>query len=101
MTLGRVARIRSINHPRSFSTTSAALALSNVARSKANQLSQWKGTSVIGETTKNFIGGEFVDSKSSEWTEVLDPVMSIIMTYAGTHGNLDHTNITLHCTADH
>ncbi|KAJ4499486.1 methylmalonate-semialdehyde dehydrogenase [Lentinula lateritia] len=73
MTLGRVARIRSINHPRSFSTTSAALALSNVARSKANQLSQWKGTSVIGETTKNFIGGEFVDSKSSEWTEVLDP----------------------------
>lgn len=54
---------------RSFATLSA------VALPKAEKISaEWKGTSVTGGTTKNFIGGEFVESKTSEWVDVLDPV---------------------------
>ncbi|KAE9408241.1 methylmalonate-semialdehyde dehydrogenase [Gymnopus androsaceus JB14] len=58
---------------RNFSTSSRVLALSSAAQLKVDQLSQWKGTSVTGGTTKNFIGGEFVESRSSDWTEVYDP----------------------------
>ncbi|KAJ4485973.1 methylmalonate-semialdehyde dehydrogenase [Lentinula aciculospora] len=79
MTLTRVARISSICRPRGFSSTSTTLALSNLARLKANQLSQWKGTSVNGGTTKNFIGGEFVESQSSDWIDVLDPTTQTLL----------------------
>lgn len=50
-------------------------ALTAAARSRAEQISkEWKGTSATGENTKNFIGGEFVESKTSEWIDVVDPV---------------------------
>jgi malonate-semialdehyde dehydrogenase (acetylating)/methylmalonate-semialdehyde dehydrogenase len=49
--------------------------LSAPARKAAEQLSNdWKGTSATGENTKMYIGGEFVESKASEWLDVLDPV---------------------------
>ncbi|KAJ4002462.1 methylmalonate-semialdehyde dehydrogenase [Lentinula boryana] len=79
MTLNRVARIRSIRCPRRFSTTRSALSLSNAARLKADQLSSWKGTSVNGGTTKNFIGGEFVESKTTDWIDVLDPTTQTLL----------------------
>ncbi len=60
---------------RCFSSSAVSRALSAAARPMAEQLSdQWKGTSATGGTTKNFIGGQFVESKATEWTEVLDPV---------------------------
>jgi malonate-semialdehyde dehydrogenase (acetylating) / methylmalonate-semialdehyde dehydrogenase len=35
--------------------------LNDAVRARAEQLSAWKGTSAVGEVTKNFIGGEFVE----------------------------------------
>ncbi|EIW71962.1 hypothetical protein TREMEDRAFT_70598 [Tremella mesenterica DSM 1558] len=35
--------------------------------------SKWKGTTADGGTTKNYIGGEFLDSKADKWLEVRDP----------------------------
>lgn len=51
------------------------LGLNSVVREKAEQLSRdWKGTNASGENTKNFIGGEFVQSKATQWVDVVDPV---------------------------
>jgi hypothetical protein len=36
--------------------------------------SKWKGTTANGGRTKNYIGGEFVDSQADKWLEVNDPV---------------------------
>ncbi|KAK1228754.1 hypothetical protein PQX77_008248 [Marasmius sp. AFHP31] len=70
--LSRVSRLTSV-HSRAFSTSHTLSALSSLAQPKADQLSAWKGTSATGGTTKNFIGGEFVESKATEWIDVLDP----------------------------
>jgi malonate-semialdehyde dehydrogenase (acetylating) / methylmalonate-semialdehyde dehydrogenase len=48
--------------------------LSDAVRARAEGLSSWKGTSATGEKTKNYIGGEFLESTSSEWLDVIDPV---------------------------
>lgn len=54
--------------------------LNAIAQPIAEKISaEWKGTSVTGGTTKNFIGGQFVESKTDEWFDVHDPVcMSVI-----------------------
>jgi malonate-semialdehyde dehydrogenase (acetylating)/methylmalonate-semialdehyde dehydrogenase len=59
---------------RRFSTSASRNSLSSLAKASAERLSEWRGTSVTGGNTKNFIGGEFVDSKTSDWIDVLDPV---------------------------
>jgi len=52
--------------------------LSSLARPVAEKISAgWKGTSMTGGTTKNFIGGQFVESRADTWLEVLDPVCSV------------------------
>jgi malonate-semialdehyde dehydrogenase (acetylating)/methylmalonate-semialdehyde dehydrogenase len=51
--------------------------LSDAVRARAEQLSQWKGTSATGENTRNYIGGEFVESKAEQWIDVVDPVRTI------------------------
>lgn len=44
-------------------------------RERAEQLSSnWKGTNASGGATKNYIGGEFVESKAEKWLDVVDPV---------------------------
>ena len=49
--------------------------LAALARPKAEQISrEWKGTNASGEVTKAFIGGEFVESSSNQYTDVVDPV---------------------------
>ena len=49
--------------------------LNAVARAKAEQVTaQWKGTNASGENVKNYIGGNFVDSKSDQWIDLVDPV---------------------------
>ncbi|CCM05185.1 uncharacterized protein FIBRA_07394 [Fibroporia radiculosa] len=56
-------------------------ALGASARAKAEQLSaDWKGTSATGENTKNFLGGEFVESKTQSWIDVVDPATQTLLT---------------------
>ncbi len=63
---------------RSYATVSVQpplRGLNSVVREKAEKLSRdWKGTNASGENTTNFIGGEFVQSKATQWIEVVDPV---------------------------
>ncbi|KAF8445799.1 methylmalonate-semialdehyde dehydrogenase [Boletus edulis BED1] len=48
--------------------------LSQTARPWAEKLSaEWKGTHATGGNTKNYIGGEFVESKATVWHDVVDP----------------------------
>ncbi|KAG9074006.1 hypothetical protein FS749_014481, partial [Ceratobasidium sp. UAMH 11750] len=55
--------------------------LSAPARQAAEQISKdWRGTSATGENTKLYIGGEFVESKSSQWLDVLDPSTQTLLT---------------------
>lgn len=55
--------------------------LSAPARKAAEQLSKdWKGTSATGEKTKLYIGGEFVESKATEWLDVHDPSTQTVVT---------------------
>ncbi|KAJ7169735.1 Aldehyde/histidinol dehydrogenase [Mycena filopes] len=42
-------------------------------QASADRLAPWRGTSVTGGTTKNFIGGEFTESKTTDWIDILDP----------------------------
>jgi malonate-semialdehyde dehydrogenase (acetylating)/methylmalonate-semialdehyde dehydrogenase len=65
-------------HVRGLATAISRAPLSGlnaVARAKAEQISaEWKGTNASGENVKNYIGGKFVDSKSEQWIDLLDPV---------------------------
>ncbi|KAL1761996.1 Aldehyde/histidinol dehydrogenase [Schizophyllum commune] len=59
---------------RLFATSASRSALSATALPHAEKLSaEWKGTSMMGGKTKNFIGGEFAESQASEWIDVVDP----------------------------
>lgn len=66
---------------RSYATVSVQpplRGLNSSVREKAEKLSRdWKGTSSSGEDTKNFIGGEFVQSRTTQWIDVVDPVRRI------------------------
>lgn len=58
--------------------------LNAIARPIAEKLSaEWKGTSLTGGKTKNFINGEFADSKTDKWLDVHDPVSSLCWVVAG------------------
>lgn len=77
MSLSRFPRLRHISaSSRSFATSARVNAgLSALARPIAEDISaNWKGTSMTGGTTKNFIGGQFVESKADKWLDVQDPV---------------------------
>lgn len=72
-TLGlTIMRLSPIVSRRSYATLSG---LSQTARPWADKLSaEWKGTHATGANTKNYIGGEFVESKAAVWHDVVDPV---------------------------
>jgi len=78
-----MARLPSINclHVRTFATAVTRPPLSGLnatVRAKAEQISsQWKGTNASGGTVKNYIGGQFVDSKSADWVDIVDPVLLV------------------------
>jgi malonate-semialdehyde dehydrogenase (acetylating)/methylmalonate-semialdehyde dehydrogenase len=68
----KVTRIRCA---RTFATVAMPHGFSPIAQRRAEQISrEWKGTDATGGPTKNFIGGEFMESKAKEWYDVLDPV---------------------------
>ncbi|THH11200.1 hypothetical protein EW145_g822 [Phellinidium pouzarii] len=50
-------------------------------RGRAEQLSaNWKGTNASGDSTKNFIGGQFVESKADNFIDVVDPSTQTLLT---------------------
>jgi hypothetical protein len=60
---------------RCFHTSTSVKALSALAQPVAERIStNWKGTNATGSPTKNFVGGQFVESKATEWIDVHDPV---------------------------
>ena len=64
--------MRTIVSRRAYATLSG---LSQSARPWAEKLSaEWKGTHATGGNTKNYIGGQFVESKATVWHDVVDPV---------------------------
>ncbi|KAG8897809.1 hypothetical protein FRB99_007912 [Tulasnella sp. 403] len=74
--------------PRNLSTVTKSVSrryathsgsLSPLAQAAAQKLSNWKGTSTTGGTTKNFINGEFVESKTDKWLEVHDPSTQTVL----------------------
>ena len=74
MQAARISRIGPIRK-RNFASSAALRALNATARSKAEQISsEWQGTSATGGNTKNYIDGKFVDSNTTEWHDVVDPV---------------------------
>lgn len=71
MAAHRLTRLSALSR-RSYGSVST---LSTAVRAKAEKLSaDWKGTSATGGNTRNYIGGEFVESTTSQWHNVLDPV---------------------------
>lgn len=53
---------------------------SPLAAKAAEEVSaKWKGTSATGGTTKNYIGGEFVESKADRWIDVHDPASNVVV----------------------
>ncbi|PIL31560.1 hypothetical protein GSI_06262 [Ganoderma sinense ZZ0214-1] len=72
-------RVRSLA---TSSTAKPALSgLSVTGKSRAEKISQeWKGTSATGGNSKNFIGGEFVESKADQWIDVVDPASQTLLT---------------------
>ncbi|KAK2461646.1 hypothetical protein APHAL10511_006109 [Amanita phalloides] len=80
MSLQRFPRL-GCSHLRLFSTSTRLNALNAKAQAFADKLSaEWKGTSASGGTTKNFIGGEFVESRANQWIDVLDPSTQTLVT---------------------
>jgi hypothetical protein len=77
--------------------------LSDAVKERAEALSEWKGTSATGQKTKNYIGGEFVESQASEWLDVVDPVESSRCTEAGGSGltiTTVHTDASYSCSGN-
>ena len=67
----------------SSATHPPLVGLSSTQRSHAEKISaEWKGTSATGGNTKNFIGGEFVESKAETWIDVVDPVRIVQLDFA-------------------
>ncbi|WOO81886.1 putative methylmalonate-semialdehyde dehydrogenase [acylating], mitochondrial [Vanrija pseudolonga] len=69
---------------RGYASAAAAAAqtgsLSPLAAKAAEEVSaKWKGTSATGGNTKNYIGGEFVESKADRWLEVRDPASQTLI----------------------
>lgn len=84
MSLPRLSSRALVQPVRSLATAATAsevrvknplIELKPAVRERAEQLSSnWKGTNASGGATKNYIGGEFVESKAEKWLDVVDPV---------------------------
>lgn len=102
-----IPRLRTL-HARGYAVAAASKpplsGLSSKARTRAEKLSaEWQGTSATGENTKNFIGGEFVESKASDWIDVVDPVCVVLPRATRniyTHPRAGITNTAYPCARD-
>jgi malonate-semialdehyde dehydrogenase (acetylating)/methylmalonate-semialdehyde dehydrogenase len=79
MSVARISRLGPLRK-RNFASSAPLNALNAAARSKAEQLSsEWQGFSATGGNTKNYIGGKFVESQSTEWHDVVDPSTQTVL----------------------
>jgi malonate-semialdehyde dehydrogenase (acetylating)/methylmalonate-semialdehyde dehydrogenase len=93
LSLSRLTAARS----RGFAASAVISTLNADVLSKAEQISSsWKGTSATGGNVRNFIGGKFLDSKASEWFDVLDPVRLMVV-HHGHHTDHPQSTQTLLC----
>ncbi|KAG9014720.1 hypothetical protein FRB94_010567 [Tulasnella sp. JGI-2019a] len=74
-------RLKALTNTVGASHSFATKSLAPHAQAAADKLSQqnWKGTSSSGGTTKNFINGEFVESKSTKWHDITDPSTQTVL----------------------
>ncbi|KIJ21889.1 methylmalonate-semialdehyde dehydrogenase [Paxillus involutus ATCC 200175] len=73
----RTVRLSPVSR-RTYATLST---LNAVSRTYAEKLSaDWKGTNATGANTKNYIGGEFVESRAAVWHDVVDPSTQTLLT---------------------
>jgi len=88
---------------RCLSTSAPRPALSPLARPAAENISAaWKGTSMTGGTTKNFIGGHFLESKADTWLDVFDPVGPLqLVQHSSGHAQTVNANLALKSSSDH
>jgi malonate-semialdehyde dehydrogenase (acetylating)/methylmalonate-semialdehyde dehydrogenase len=82
----RSARLPALRLARGYASAAtkpaAGSKYSPLAAAAAEEVSsKWKGTSAVGGKTKNYIGGEFVESKATKWLEVRDPASQEIVNY--------------------
>ncbi|WWD03745.1 methylmalonate-semialdehyde dehydrogenase (acylating) [Kwoniella europaea PYCC6329] len=62
-------------------SSSSKSGLSPLAAAAAKKVSdKWRGTSAVGGNTKNYIGGEFKESKAEKWLDVNDPSTQTLLT---------------------
>ncbi|WVW86253.1 methylmalonate-semialdehyde dehydrogenase (acylating) [Kwoniella bestiolae CBS 10118] len=77
----RLSLARSYASPALASSPSSKTGLSALAAEAAKDVSEkWRGTSAVGGNTKNYIGGEFRESKAEKWLEVHDPSTQTLLT---------------------
>lgn len=79
--LPRPAQLRVRSLATSSTSRPALSGLSATAKPRAEKISQeWKGTSATGGNTKNFVGGDFVESKAEQWIDIVDPASQTLLT---------------------
>lgn len=67
--------------PGAANQSEASSSLGPLAFERAKDVeSKWRGTSTMGGTTKNYIDGQFVDSKTNRWVDLHDPATQTILT---------------------
>lgn len=76
--LPRPTSLRLVRHAMTVASPSASSSgprFSALGKKAADEInSKWRGTTADGGRTKNYIGGEFTESKADKWLEVRDPV---------------------------
>ncbi|KZO98390.1 methylmalonate-semialdehyde dehydrogenase [Calocera viscosa TUFC12733] len=78
----RSIAVRTSRHARSYASQARPPleGLTAHARSIAEQLTaEWKGTSHAGGQVKNYIGGEFVESKTTTFHDIRDPATQTLL----------------------
>jgi len=77
----RALLVRQVTTSTDHRTRKPLVDLKPEVREKAELLSSsWKGTNASGGNTKNYIGGQFVESKTEKWIDVLDPSSQTLLT---------------------
>ena len=71
-----LSQVRTAATAAQVETAAPSAALSRLGAEAAHDVNKWRGTSADGGTTKNYFGGRFVESSTTKWLDVTDPVSS-------------------------
>lgn len=60
--------------------TNPPASLPDLSLRKAQSVNnKWRGTSTNGSSTKNYVGGEFLESSTDSWVDVHDPATQFVL----------------------